>query len=258
MQTIAIANQKGGTAKSTTAHTLGHALATEHGRRTLLVDLDPQSTLTLCAGVTDANGSSLAEVIGGAIPGPLTLGDIIRELQPGLWLVPSDVMLASAELGLVQRTGRENVLRRALATVAGDYDVCLLDCPPSLQLLAVSALAAADAVIVPVVPETVGLRALRVFLDTLQEVRAGLDVNPELLGLVLTFYDRRLRLHRQSAATIRAADLPLLGTIGRSVRVAEASAIGETVLSYAPKNPQALAYRELAAEVDRWLRSKTE
>ena len=258
METLAIAGQKGGTSKSTSTHTLGYALATDHGRRTLLLDLDPQSTLTLSCGVTDASGSSLAEVIGGAIPGPLAMSEIIRELDPGLWLAPSDVVLASAELGLVSRIGRENVLKRALATVAGDYDVCLLDCPPSLGLLTVNALVAADAVIIPTLAETVALRALRLFLDTLQEVRGALNEDLELLGVVLVFYDRRLRLHRQSLEAVQSAGLPVLGTIGRSVRVAEAAAIAETVLSYAPKNPQALAYRELAAEVDKWLTSKNE
>ena len=257
MQTIAITGQKGGTAKTTTAHTLGVALATDHGRRTLLIDLDPQGSLTLACGVTDTEGRSIAEVIGGAMPGPLAMGDVIQELGPGLWLAPSDLALASSELGLVARMGRENVLKRALASIGGDFDVCLIDCPPSLGLLTINALVAADGLLIPTLAETVGLRALRVFLGTLQEVRRALNGSLETVGVVVTFYDRRLRLHRQSLEAIEAAGLPVLATVGRSVRVAEASAVGETVLTFARSNPQAVAFRELAQEVDRWLKSKS-
>ena len=126
MQTIAISGQKGGTGKTTTAHTLGVALATNHGRRTLLVDLDPQGSLSLACGVTDAQGASLAEVIGGAMPGLLAMGDVLQELQAGLWLAPSDIALASAELGMASRLGREGSLAWALASVGSGFDVCLI------------------------------------------------------------------------------------------------------------------------------------
>lgn len=255
MIVLAVANQKGGSAKTTTTHSLGVVLA-GLGWRVLLVDVDPQSSLTGACGVSDAQGASLAEVIGGAVLGSVAMGDVLQELQPGLSLVPSDVMLASVELGLVSRIGRENVLGRALATVAESFDVALLDCPPSLGLLTVNALTAADGVIIPTMGEAVALRALRLFLATLGDVRQALNGDLETLGVVLTFYDGRLRLHQQGLEAIENAGLPVLGTVGRSVRVAEASAVGETVLTFAPKNPQAQAYQDLGEVVDRWLRNK--
>jgi len=139
---LAIAIQKGGSGKTTTAQALGVGLA-KLGRRMLLVDADPQASLTEARGVTDAAGRSLAEVLGGAQPGHLSMGEILRPLGERLSLVPSDIALAVTEMGLVSRMGRENVLKRALATVEPDLDVTISDCPPSLELLTVAALTAA-------------------------------------------------------------------------------------------------------------------
>lgn len=253
MKTLVCANHKGGVGKTATTHNLGALLASEHGRRVLLVDLDPQSSLTAACGVDGATGDSLAAVLGDTAPGRVPLGAILREIAPGLWLAPADIALAVSELGLQTRLGRENVLRRALGTVVGRFDVCLIDCPPGLGLLTVNGLVAADAVLIPTQPQGADLRALQLFLDTIERVR---DLNPSLavLGVLATFYDGRLTHHKDAIEALKGAGLPVLAvTVGRSVRVAEATAAGQPVSVYDPRNPQTGAYRELAKEVDRWL-----
>ena len=254
MRTVAIANQKGGTGKSATTHALGAVLASEHQRRVLMVDIDPQSSLTEACASSDTSGSSLAEVLGGATPGKLNLRKIILELSENLYLAPADLALAATELGLVSRMGRENVLKKALSTVENDFDIALIDCPPSLSLLTVNALTAADGVLIPTQPQAVDLRGLRLFLDTLDNIRQELNPELETLGILPTFFDRRLTHHKEAIAAMERAGLPLMGVkIGRSVRVAEAAAEGQTVVTYEPQNPQALAYRELAEEINQWL-----
>lgn len=254
MQTIAIANQKGGTGKSATTHALGAVLAADYGRRVLMVDIDPQSSLTEASAGIDAAGASLAEVLGGATPGALQLQDIIVELGDNLYLAPADLALAATELGLSSRMGRENVLKKALAPLRGYVDVVLIDCPPSLSLLTVNALTAADAVLIPTQPQAVDLRGLSLFLQTLDSIRGELNPGLETLGVLPTFYDRRLIHHQEALAAMERAGLPILPvSIGRSVRVAEAAANGETVVTYEPKNPQADAYRALSEVINQWL-----
>jgi chromosome partitioning protein len=176
MRTIAIANQKGGVGKTTLTLTLGRAL-TERGRQVLLIDLDPQMSLTIALGVTDTEERSLSEVIGGATEGTATIADVARDLGNGLQLAPADLSMAANELGLTQRDRREYILADALRNVHADY--CLIDCPPALSLLTLNALAAADEVLIPFVPEYLGLRGLSLFMQTIERARrnnAGLRV----------------------------------------------------------------------------------
>lgn len=257
MRIVAVANQKGGVGKSATAHALGTVLASDYGRRILLVDIDPQSSLTEACNAGDTAGRSMAEVMGGATPGKLPINEILIELEPNLYLAPADLALAATELGLSSRMGRENVLKKALALVKPIFDLILIDCPPSLSLLTVNALTAADAVLIPTQPQVVDLRGLRLFLDTLASIRQELNPELETLGILPTFYDRRLVHHREAVEAMEQAGLPVLPVkIGRSVRVAEAAASGETVVTYEPKNPQAQAFRELAEVVVQWLNNE--
>jgi chromosome partitioning protein len=253
MRTLAISNAKGGVGKTATAHALGAILAAE-GLSVLLVDLDPQSSLTQACGVVDPE-RSIADVLGGSIPGKLALHDVIIESTRYLHLAPADISLAACELGLISRLGREGVLRKAINSPANDFDLVIIDCPPSLGLLTLSALVAADAVLIPTQPQAADLRGLRIFLDKLQDVR---EINPALdvLGILVTFYDSRLTHHQAAIETMKRAGLPLLPVmVGRSVRVAEASGAGQSITEYSPGNPRAEEYKRLAEVVRSWLKN---
>lgn len=254
MITICVGSQKGGTGKSTTARELGAILAAD--LRVLLVDLDPQASLTASCGLGDQAGHTLAEVLGGSTPGKLAVSDVIHDMGGGLFIAPADIALASCELGLTARMGREYVLRRALVPVSNRFDLTILDCPPSLGLLTVAGLCAADGVIVPTQPQAADLRGLALFVDTVHTIQAELNQSLQLIGVLVTFYDQRLKHHQQAMEFIRQAGLHVLGTVPRSVRMAEASGLAKPVTEYSPSNPTAEAYRNVAKEVQKWLNGK--
>ena len=252
MITVAVANGKGGVGKTTTAATLAYLLAQEHGRRVLLCDGDPQASLTAISGGQVGRGS-LADVLGDAEPGSLTLADILIPLESGVWLAPSSDRLNRSELGLVVRVGREMVLRRALAQVAQRFDVALIDCPSS-GLLQVLALTAARGVICPVIPEQQALAALRRFLlRDVPQVQDALNDALEVVGILATMYDARTLHHRQALAALQAGQWRVFPPVGRSVRVAEAAAGHETIISYDPRNKRADEYREVGKAINQWL-----
>lgn len=251
MQTLAFANQKGGVGKSTSALTLGSLMAAA-GRRVLLVDTDPQASTTQAAGIV--SDSSLADVIGGSEAGSLAITETIKPVHPGLDLVPGDLALASCELGLTQRWGREIVIKAALASVTG-YDVCLIDCPPSLGLLTVAALTAAQGVICPTLPAAPDLRGLKLFLGSLEKLRkAGLNPALQLAGVIVVQFDRRLTAHNQALETLLAAGLPvLMPPVPRSIRVQEAAGAKVPLPTYDPNGRTTAAYQEITKEVIKWL-----
>lgn len=255
MITLAVSNQKGGVGKTTTALTLGAMLA-DLGKRVLLVDIDPQASLTQAVGV-NAAGRSLAEVLGGSEPGRLPTRSAVREIRPRLHLVPGDLALANCEINLVGRISRESVLRKALTPLDGMYDICLIDCPPSLGLLTVNALAAARAALVPTLPAADCLRGVRLFLDTLDKLQAELNPSLQLAGVIVTQFDSRLTAHQEALAALQHAGLPvLLPTIPRSVRVQESSAARQPLTEYDPESKPAAAYRELTKGLIEWLQSQ--
>ncbi|MBN1265482.1 MAG: ParA family protein [Anaerolineales bacterium] len=254
MRIIAIANHKGGVGKTATAHTLGVALSKHFEHRVLLVDIDPQASLSGSCGIMDTAEKSIAEVLGGAVPGTLSIHDAIRKLDTNLSLLPADIALAVTELGLVSRMNRDSVLKKQLAEVSSLFDVILIDCPPSLGMLTINALTAADGVLLPTQPQSVDLRGMQLFLDTLDQVRSELNPAIETIGVLPTFYDGRLIHHQDALHAMQGAGLPVFPVqIGRTVRIAEAAHEGESVLTFAPENPQAQAYLKLAEEVSRWL-----
>ena len=248
---LAIANHKGGVGKTTIAHAIGAELA-RRGRRVLLVDLDPQAALTAAASFT-RGGIYLEDVIGGALPGRAALVEVIRNLSPGLDLAPAGDNLAASELGLVSRMGRENVIARALATVAGSYDLMILDCPPSLGLLTVAGLVASSGVLVPVGARVADLRAAAVFLRTVDQIAAELRPGLEVIGLVPTFYDGRRRHDAEAIEAMRGGGLPVWDPVPASVKIAEAAASGVDAISYAGRdNPAAAALVKVTEGIEKW------
>ena len=253
MRVLAIANQKGGVGKTATTHALGVALADE-GCHVLLVDVDPQASLTAACGIKDCRGWSLVELMESTTPGIPPVPRVIRPLLRHLSLIPAHSALGATEQNLATRAGRERVLKRVLTPLSAYYQLCLLDCPPSLGLLTLNALVAANAVLIPTQPQAADLYSLNLFLRAVDRVRATLNPNLRILGILVTFYDQRLLHHREILGILEASNVPVLHTkIGRSIRVAEAVAAGESVVSYSEANPQAEAYRQLAKELMPWI-----
>ncbi len=244
MRVIAIANQKGGVAKTTTTHTLGVALA-RRGQRVLLVDLDPQACLSFSAGL-DPDALELS--VHDALVGRNKLADTIVATGE-LDLAPATIDLAGAEQQLLARTGRDFVLREVLADIAGDYDLALLDCPPSLGVLTVNALTAADEVIVPLQCEALSHRGVAQLLDTIAEVRRYTNPTLTVRGVIATMYDGRTRHGREVLDDVQGRfGLTVLDPpVPNSVRFAEAPSRGITVLDHAPGSAGALAYETIAA-----------
>jgi chromosome partitioning protein len=242
---LAFANQKGGVAKTTTTLNLAVALA-EHDLRVLAVDLDPQGNLTMSQGFDpDQIEQSMFDVLVHRLP----IEQVIRPAE--IDLAVSSIDLAGAELALSSLIGRERSLEKALVPVRERYDYILIDTPPSLGLLTINALVAADGVIVPVQCEYLSLRGLVQLESTLGMVRENLNPRVEIVGILPTMFDTRT-IHSREAVEIleeNFGDLVLRSRIRKTVRYAEAPVKGISVLKYDPTGPAAEAYRELAREV---------
>jgi chromosome partitioning protein len=250
MPIIALANQKGGVGKTTTAVNLGAGLAAR-GRRVLIVDLDAQANATSALGVRAPAERTSYEVLLGLIP---AADAVVPAGADGLWLLPSSPALAGADVELVPLEGRELFLRRSLRDPEGGigrrFDFVLIDCPPSLGLLTINALCAADEVIVPVQCEYLALEGLGQLARTLERVRRQLNPALRLRGLVMTMFDARTKLAADVVREVRGHFPQTFQTvIPRSVRLSEAPSHGRTILAYDPSSRGARAYRDLAAEL---------
>jgi chromosome partitioning protein len=246
---VAVANQKGGVGKTTTAVNLGAYLAL--GLRVLLFDLDPQANATSSLGF-DPNAIELSTY--DALIGDAPLGEaIISSGRDKLDLAPASRALAGAQVELVEMPEREHRLKLALADVRARYDVVLIDCPPSLGILTLNALVAADLLLAPVQCEYLALEGVGQLLETIELVRATLNPRLELLGMLMTMYDPRTRLSSQVVEDVRR-NFPkrtLETVIPRSVRLSEAPSFGKPVLEYEPTSRGASAYADLAQELIR-------
>jgi chromosome partitioning protein len=241
---IAVANQKGGVAKTTTVASLGAALA-EQGRKVLLVDLDAQSCLTFSLGL-DPEVVELS--IHDVLLGRVGAGMAILPTEDGVDLLPATIEVAGTEAQLLSRPGREFALRTALDEISAGYDVILLDCSPSLGVLTLNALTAADEVIIPLQCEMLSHRGVGQLLDTVHDVQRILNPKLRVLGVLPTMYDGRTNHARAVLADVADRyQLPILEPpIPKSVRFAEAPAAGRSVLMTARRTRGADAYRELA------------
>jgi chromosome partitioning protein len=248
---LAVANQKGGVAKTTTVHSLGAALA-ERGLRVLLVDLDPQACLTYSVGIEpgDLNGS-LHDVIVHQKPAEEVLAKVGE-----LHVLPSTIDLAGAEIYLLSKTGREYALARAIQPLLPAYDIVLVDCPPSLGILTINGLTAAHEVLIPLQCESLSQRGVGQLLETIDDVRSFTNADLGVAGVVATMYDGRTRLAQDILASVpeRLGLEVLPPPVPKSVRVAEAPSESRSVLAHAPRSGAAEAYRALAATIAERLR----
>lgn len=245
---MAVVNQKGGVGKSTTAVNLGAYLAAG-GRKVLVIDVDPQGNASSGVGV---DKTAVKESIYDALIEERPLSELIRHTAvPGLDVVPSNMQLAGAEVELVTTLSRELRLKKAIGPVRSLYDYILVDCPPSLGLLTVNALTAADSVLVPIQCEYYALEGLSQLLNTIQLVQKHLNPGLQIEGVVMTMFDSRTNLSQQVISEVQKffKDRVFKTIIPRNVRLSEAPSYGQPIILYDDRSKGAEAYRQLAEEV---------
>ena len=252
---LAVANQKGGVGKTTTAVSVGAALA-EMGRKVLLIDIDPQANATSGVGVDRSRvETSIYDVV---VMGRSLADARLHTAVPGLDIVPSDIALAGSEIELVDLARRERRLQYALESLASDDDYVLIDAPPSLGLLTVNAVVAAEALLIPIQCEFYALEGLGLLMHTLALLRRELNPTLGVAGIVMTLFDARLALAHQVVDEVRArfGDQLLTPLIPRNVRLSEAPSHGMPITLYDPTCRGAIAYRELSANLDARIQGK--
>jgi len=258
MRSIAVLNQKGGVGKTTTAVNLAAALA-ERGERVCLIDLDPQAHASLHLGLALADDDrSIYDVLTGSVQ----VAEICQLISPNLWLIPSHLNLAAAEMELANEVGRELILRDQLASETDRFDYLIIDCPPSLGVLTINALAAVQEVFLPLQPHFLALHGLSKLLRTIDVVSQRLNDTLRLTGVVLCMYDSGTRLAGEVTGDVEQffasqtesekawSDARTFTTrIRRNIRLAEAPSFGQSIFQYSAKSPGAEDYRALAEEV---------
>ena len=245
---LSIINQKGGVGKSTTAINLSAALG-ENNKKILLIDLDPQGNTTSGIGVEK---SQVDKCIYDVLLNDAKIEEVvINNVCDGVDVVPATINLAGAEVELVSQMARENRLKNAAGSMRGFYDYIIIDCPPSLGLLTINALVAADKLLIPIQCEFYALEGVTKLLDSMKRVKNILNPSLDIEGVVLTMFDTRQLLARQVVEEVKNyfGKIMFNTIIPREVKIAEAPGYAQPITEYAPKSKGALAYRELAKEV---------
>jgi chromosome partitioning protein len=258
---IALMNQKGGVGKTTTTVNLGAAIA-EMGKRVCLIDLDPQAHLTINYGVEPTASGESSPGVYEMLTAERSFLESLRKIDDNSALVASSIDLAGAELELVSVLGREMLLKNKLESAQHDFDFILLDCPPSLGLLTINALAAANEVIIPMQPQFLALQGVAKLLETIQLVNRRMNPRLKVSGIVLTMYDSQTKLSaevvnelKQFIESARGTKLPwsdariFTTKIRRNIKLAESPSFGQTIIKYDPASNGATDYRALAREV---------
>ena len=251
---ISLANQKGGTAKTTTCANLGIGLA-QAGRKVLLVDADAQGSLTLSLGwEPDELPITLNDLMIKVIQDrPVTHGEGMLHHEEGVDLLPANIELAGMEMSLVSVMYHETILKQVIEPYKHEYDYILIDCAPSLGMMTINALAATDGIVVPTIPQHLPTKGIEKLLESVHQVRRGINPSLKIEGILMTLVDGRTVYEREISEMIRKAyggKINIFGTeIPRSVRAAETSAEGKSIFGYAPRSKVAEAYRQLTKEV---------
>lgn len=250
MRTIAVANQKGGCGKTTTSINLACALALA-GDRVLIIDLDSQGHTTLGLGmVPDSFEKTVYDVFSSSIKDDIEDSIYDTDVE-NLSIIPANILLSGLEFELAVKYGREFVLKQKLETVTDDYDFCIIDCSPSLCLLTLNALVASEEVIVPVQAQYYAIEGLKQLLESIELTTQRFNTSLNILGILITFVDKRTKLSTQIISQMREyfGSLVFDTVIHRTVKLAEAPSAGESLLTYAPESNGAKEYTKLAQEV---------
>lgn len=247
MKIISFVNQKGGTAKTTSCLNLGAALA-QYGKYVLLIDLDPQGSLTKCAGYRDLSDMPTTYEV---IKGEIDINDAIIQTSAGYDLLPNDIRMSGAEIELISAPGRDYLLKEALENLIELYDYILIDCSPSLNILTLMALTACDGYIVPIAAQFMPLDGLAQLQKTTEIVKKRLNKALELYGVLVTMYDSRRSLDKEILRAIkeRFPEETFNTVIRNNSKLAEAPTFGKDIFQYEPKSPGATAYKEIALEL---------